>query len=209
MPKAKQEEKKTVRKPTTTKYQKKVIKGKEVDRKKEMLKRLDRSVRRGGILKKARERKEEDEFEVRIVSIRRVSKVKAGGKRLRMSVMVVMGDKAGRVGVAVAKGVGVKEAESKAINKAKKGMVKILLQGQTIPHEITYKFKAAKIFLRPAAPGTGVIAGDAVRSVAEVCGIKDILTKVLGTKNTVTNVYATFKALKSLKLERFKKNETS
>ena len=90
-----------------------------------------------------------------------------------------------------------------------KSMVKISLQGQTIPHEILYKFKAAKVFLRPAAPGTGVIAGDAVRAVAEVCGIEDILTKVIGTKNIMTNVYATFNALKSLKLERFSKNETS
>jgi small subunit ribosomal protein S5 len=174
-----------------------------VDRKAEMMKRIEYSERKGRSRRRKLRKKTEDEFEVRLVSIRRVSKVKAGGKRLRMSVMVVIGDKKGRVAVAISKGRDVKDAENKAINKAKKDLVIISLKGQTIPHDVTYKYKAAKVFLRPAAPGTGVIAGGAVRAVCEVSGIKDILTKVIGSKNIITNVYATFEALKSLKLERF------
>lgn len=174
-----------------------------VDRKKEMLKRIDYSERKGRARKRKAGKKSEDELEIRLVSIRRVSKVKAGGKRLRMSVMVVIGDKKGRVGVAISRGRDVKDAQNKAINKAKKDLIMIPMRGQTIPHDVTYKYKAAKVFLRPAAPGTGVIAGSAVRAVCEVGGIKDILTKVIGSKNIITNVYATFEALKSLKLERF------
>ncbi|MBN2016149.1 30S ribosomal protein S5 [Candidatus Dojkabacteria bacterium] len=154
----------------------------------------------------ARRRKDKDrpkeELDVRLVSIRRVSKVKKGGKTLRMSVMAVIGDKEGNVGVAVAKGKDVRDAQNKAINKAKKNLIKVPLKGQTIPHEVTSKFKAAKVFLRPASPGTGVIAGGAVRAVVEVAGIKDILSKRLGSNNTITNVYATFEALKSLRLKR-------
>lgn len=155
-----------------------------------------------------RGRREEEEFDVRIVSIRRVTKVKAGGKTMRLSVMVVVGDKKGRVGVAIAKGKDVKSAQMKAINRAKKTFAKIPMKGQTIPHNITFKFGAARVFLKPAVPGTGVIAGSAVRSVVELVGIKDILSKVLGTKNTIANVYATFEALKRLRLSRFDVNGT-
>lgn len=166
-------------------------------RKERIMRRIDRRTRA------KKPTKEQEEFDVRLVSIRRVAKVKAGGKRLRMSVLVVVGDKAGKVGIALAKGKGVKDAQNKAVNKAKKNMVKVALKGQTIPHEITQKYKAAKVFLKPAAPGTGVIAGGAVRAVVEVTGIKDILSKVIGSKNVVTNVYATFEALKNLRLTRF------
>jgi len=172
-----------------------------------MMKRISREERRSRIAKKQRKKKE-DEFDVRLVSIRRVSKVKAGGKRLRMSVLAVIGDRRGHVGVGLEKGKDVKDAQNKAVNQAKKDMMTVPMKGQTIPHEVTVKYKAAKVFLKPAAPGTGVIAGGAVRAVVEVAGIKDILSKIIGTNNTITNVYATIEALKRLRLSRFQENET-
>ena len=169
------------------------------DRKREALRRMDRTSR---FNRKKRPFKKEEDFDVRLVSIRRVAKVNQGGKRLRISVMVVVGDRKGSIGLAIAKGKDVKSAEMKAINKAKRTLTKIALKGQTIPHEIFEKFGAAKVILKPAAPGTGVIAGSAVRAVAELVGIKDMLSKELGTKNTIPNVYATFEAFKKLRLER-------
>jgi small subunit ribosomal protein S5 len=179
------------------------IKGRSGDldrRKRDLLARMNRRAR---FAKKKKEKREDDEHDVRIVSIRRVAKVKAGGKRLKLSVMVVVGDKSGRIGVGIAKGKDVKDASSKATNKAKKHMIKVALKGQTIPHQITQKFCSAKVLLKPAAPGTGVIAGGAVRAVVEAAGIKDILSKELGSKNTISNVYATYEALKRLRLSRF------
>jgi len=201
MPDSKQKSKKDIKV-----GKEKVSSSKDIDeRKKRVLTRLKQRER---FSKRRKERrKKEEDVDVRIVSIRRVAKVRSGGKRLKLSVMVVIGDKKGQVGVAIAKGKDVQSASKKAVNKAKKTMVKILLKGQTIPHEITQKFSAAKVFLKPAAPGTGVIAGKAIRAVVEAAGIKDILSKELGTKNTIPNVYATFAALKRLKLSRFDKNE--
>jgi small subunit ribosomal protein S5 len=135
----------------------------------------------------------------KIVSIRRVARTYSGGKRMRLSVLVVAGDKAGRVGVGLGKGDDVRKAEEKAFNRAKKSLVKINLKGVTIPHEITHKKGAAKIFMKPAAPGTGVIAGSALRAVLELVGVKDILTKILGTNNSISNVYAAMEALQKLK----------
>jgi len=147
-------------------------------------------------------------LDIKIVSIRRVTKVKAGGKTLRLSVLVVVGDRFGKIGIAIAKGKDVRSAQEKAVNKAKKNMVKIQLKGNTIPHEVYVKYKAAKLILKPAVAGTGVISGGAVRSVVEAAGVKDILSKVLGTKNVITNVYATFEALKKLKIVQREKNGT-
>lgn len=175
------------------------------DRKKTALYRLNRKSRAQKSRK--RRKKKRSEYDVRLVSIRRVSKVKAGGKRLRMSVMAVIGDHKGRVGVGLAKGIDVRDAQGKAVNKAKKNMIKVAMKGQTIPHEIKEKFGAALVLLKPAAPGTGVIAGGAVRSVVELAGIKDILSKIIGTTNTIPNVYATFEALKKLRLTRFPKEK--
>lgn len=176
---------------------------KDSDRKRVVMKRIEQRERfaRQRQRDKSRKRREE-EFETRLVSIRRVAKTRAGGKRLRLSVMVVIGDRKGRVGIGLAKGRDVKDAEGKAVNRAKKTLAKINLKGQTIPHEIVYKKGAARVFLKPAAPGTGVIAGSAVRAVVEVAGVKDILSKALGTKNVISNVYATFEALKQLRLGR-------
>ena len=148
----------------------------------------------------------EQEFDVNLVSIDRVTKVNTGGKTLRIRVMVVIGDRKGQIGAALAKGKDVKSAQVKAINKAKKNLFKVTTKGQTIPHEVKKKYGATKIFLKPAVPGTGVICGGAVRSVVEAAGIKDILSKVYGSKNTISCVYATIEALKDLRL--YEKNET-
>lgn len=146
--------------------------------------------------------RKDDKFESRVIAVRRVSNVKAGGKRMRLSVMVVVGDKKGKIGVAIAKGAEVKTAQEKAIRKAKKKLIDVKLKGNTIPHQVTCKLGASKIFLKPAAPGTGVIAGSTVRSIVELAGVQDILTKVLGTTNPIVNTYCTIEALKRLKTTR-------
>jgi small subunit ribosomal protein S5 len=117
---------------------------------------------------------------------------------MRLSVLVVAGDKNGRVGAGIGKGADVRTAEEKAFKQAKKNMVKINRKKNTIPHTVSYKKGAAKIILRPASPGTGIIAGGAIRAVVELAGIKDILSKILGTSNKNSNVYATIEALKTL-----------
>jgi small subunit ribosomal protein S5 len=155
--------------------------------------------KRDSRFKKSTKKNENKDFDKRIVSIRRVTRSYKGGKRMRLSVMVVTGDKNGRVGIGMGKGADVKSAEDKAFSQAKKNMKLVTLKGTTIPHEITFKLKAAKVFLKPAAPGTGVIAGGAIRAVVEMAGIKDILTKVIGTSNGISNVYATLGALSNLK----------
>lgn len=147
-----------------------------------------------------RSNRSEDDFEKRIVTIRRVSHTYKGGKRMSLSVLVVVGDKKGRVGVAMGKGADVKTAETKAYNRAKKNIVKIKLHNTTIPHELYHKKGAVKIFMKPASPGTGVIAGASMRSVLELVGVKDILTKIIGASNPITNVYATIEALQLMKV---------
>ncbi len=141
----------------------------------------------------------QSEFEKRIVSIRRVSRTYSGGKRMRLSVCLVVGDKKGKVGIAIGKGADVISAEEKAYNKAKRTMVQIQLVEKTIAHQILYKKGAARIMLRPAAPGTGVIAGSSLRAVLECVGVEDILTKIIGTPNKINNAYACIEALQSLK----------
>ena len=148
--------------------------------------------------------KQKREFESEIISIRRVTKVTGGGKRMTLSVFIVMGDKKGKIGMGIGKGADVRSAEAKAIDFAKKRMKVVNLNGNTIPHTMTLKWGAAKIFMKPAAPGTGVIAGGPVRKVLEVAGVKDVLTKQLGTSNQIMNAYATFEALKSMKQRRVK-----
>ncbi|MBN1331302.1 30S ribosomal protein S5 [Candidatus Dojkabacteria bacterium] len=144
----------------------------------------------------------DDGYDSRIVSIRRVTRVYKGGKRMRLSTVVVVGDKKGNVGIGVGKGADVKAAEEKAVSYAKKHLVHIEKKGDTIAHDIQYKKGAAKVFLKPAAPGTGIIAGSSVRAVIEMAGIKDILTKVLGSRNSINNAYVTLEALASIKTTR-------
>lgn len=143
-------------------------------------------------------KKTEKEFEEKVIQISRVSKKTKGGNKLSFSVLMVVGDKKGRVGIGLGKASGVPEAMRKASTNGKKKLIRIPLKGNTIAREIKYKNGAALVFLKPAAPGTGVIAGGPVKAVIEVSGIKDILSKVLGSNNQMANVYTTFKALKKL-----------
>ncbi len=133
-----------------------------------------------------------------ILSIRRVTKVVTGGKNLRFSVFVAVGDKNGRVGIGKGKAREVPLAIQKAIEKARKNMIQIPIIGTTIPHPVLAKFGAAKVLIKPAAEGTGVIAGSSVRKILELAGVKDVLAKILGSRNPITNAYATMEALKML-----------
>lgn len=139
------------------------------------------------------------EFFERVVQVNRVSKKTKGGDKRSLSVLVVVGDKKGKVGVGLGKAAEVQSAVRKATTYAKKHMIEVALKGRTIPHTILIKSGAAKVLLKPAPNGTGVIAGGAVRVVVEAAGIHDIVSKILGTKNQASNVYATLSALSKLK----------
>lgn len=139
------------------------------------------------------------EFDERVVHIARTAKVQKGGRRFHFRAVVVVGDNQGRVGVGVGKARGVPEAISKGREHALKDMRRVTILGTTIPHEVTTRFSAAQVMLRPASPGTGVIAGGGVRAVVEAAGIRDILTKSLGSSNILNVVRATMQALGELK----------
>lgn len=141
----------------------------------------------------------DSEFFERVVQVNRVSKKTKGGDKRSLSVLVVVGDRKGRVGVGLGKAAEVQSAVRKATSYAKKHLTLVPLKGTTIPHQILVKNGAAKVLLKPAPVGTGVIAGGAVRVVVEAAGIHDIVSKILGTKNQASNVYATLEALSKLK----------
>ena len=134
-----------------------------------------------------------------VMYINRVAKVMKGGKRLRFSALVVTGDGNGHVGIGIGKANEVPAAINKGVARAKKSLIKVPLAGSTIPHEMTVRFGAAKVLLKPAVPGTGVIAGGSVRAVLEACGIKDILSKSLGTSNHISVAKTTILALSKLR----------
>ena len=144
-------------------------------------------------------RHEDDGFEKITVAIRRVTKVVKGGRTMRFSAMVVVGDKKGSVGIGTGKAGEVPAAIEKATASAKKNLVKVATCETTIPHEIIGKFGASNVHLIPAKPGTGVIAGGAARSIIELAGIKDIVTKRHGSSNKINLVKATLNGLKALK----------
>ncbi|MBI5621868.1 30S ribosomal protein S5 [Candidatus Falkowbacteria bacterium] len=141
---------------------------------------------------------EDQEFEQKIVDLARVTRVMAGGKRMRFRACVVIGDRKGRVAFGLAKGKDVTMAISKGVTQAKKDMITVPFVNETIPFAIEQKFKAARVLLRPAQKGKGIIAGGAVRIVLEMAGVPNVVAKILGTTNKVTNVKATMDALKQL-----------
>lgn len=149
--------------------------------------------------------RQEKDFEENVVEIKRISKKTKGGNQIRFSALVVVGDKKGKVGVALAKAPDVRSAIQKSIAQAKKKLFTVELSGTTLPYSVNEKYSAAKILLKPAPPGSGIIAGGAIRVVLEAAGVRDAVGKIMGTKNKVSNVYATVRALKTLSTIRGRK----
>ena len=157
--------------------------------------RVDRGPRRD-----RRDRNEEPpEFEEKLVAVNRVTKTVKGGRNMRFSALIVIGDKKGRVGIGMGKAVEIPEAIRKASEAAKKNLVTISTKDTSIPHETVGRFGTAKVVLLPAPEGTGVIAGGPARAVLELCGVKDIRTKSYGTNNPINTVKATLEGLKALR----------
>lgn len=149
--------------------------------------------------KPRRDRERDKEFEERVVTINRVTKVVKGGRRFRFAALVVIGDKKGRVGYGTGKANEVPDAIKKAIENAKKNLFTVPIVGTSIPHEMTGSFGAGEVFLRPASEGTGVIAGGAIRDVLELAGITDVLSKCIGSRTPINMVRATVDALENMK----------
>lgn len=151
------------------------------------------SSERGGRDKRA------EEFDQTLIDVARVTRVMAGGKRMNFRACVVIGDRKGRVGMGLRKGADVSMAINKAVAAAKKHMIRITMVNDTIPGRVLEKFGAARVMLKPAPKGTGVIAGGAVRSVLELAGVKNVVSKMLGSKSKINNVQATLNALERLR----------
>jgi len=145
--------------------------------------------------------KEKPEFEQRLVDLARVTRVVKGGKRLRFRACMVIGDSKGQIGMGVAKGQDVAGAIGKAVRLARKKIIRVHIVNDTIPHWVKMKYGAAKIILRPAAPGRGIVAGGPMRIVLSLAGVKNVTAKILGSKNKINNVKATINALKALKIK--------
>ena len=149
-----------------------------------------------------KEIKREEEFEQRIIDVARVTRVMAGGKRMKFRVCLAIGDKKGQVGMAIAKGADVTMGITKALAKAKKNLIKIPIVNETIIHPVEIKFKAAKVFLKPAKKGSGIKAGGPVRILCELAGIPNVTAKILGSNNKINIVKATLIAFKNFKLPK-------
>jgi small subunit ribosomal protein S5 len=146
------------------------------------------------------------EFEENVIQIKRISKKTKGGNTIRFSALVVVGNRKGKVGVALSKAPDVRNAIRKSISTAKRSMIVIPLSGTTIPFSIEFKYSAARIILKPAPPGSGIIAGGPMRAVLEAAGVRDVVGKILGTKNKAANVYATLGALEKIAEIKAKKD---
>lgn len=138
-------------------------------------------------------------FEEKLIRINRVSKTVKGGRKISFSVLAAVGDKDGSIGIGLGKANGVPEAIKKAISSAKKDMRKVSVKGSTVPHEVFGKFGTTTVFMKPASEGTGVIAGSATRELLELVGVKNVLTKILGSRNKINVARATIEALKQLR----------
>ena len=143
--------------------------------------------------------RERSEFDQKVVEVKRVTRVVAGGKRMRFRALVVIGNHKGKVGMGLKKGADVAESVNKAVNAAKKNLITLPLVNETIPHVLNIKYKSSSLMLKPAKPGTGVIAGGAVRSVMDLSGVKNVVCKMLGSNNKVNNVKAVFAAFSKMK----------
>lgn len=148
-----------------------------------------------------------NEFQETVVQVNRVSKKTKGGNTIRFSVLVVVGDRKGRVGVGLGKAPDVVSGIHKAISYAKKHLVEAPIKGTTIPYKLEVKYGAARVLLKPAPPGSGIIAGGPVRAVLEAAGVRDVVAKMLGSNNKVSNVYAVIDGLKQLANLKRKKEE--
>lgn len=142
--------------------------------------------------------REEKQFEEIVISIDRVARVVKGGRRFRFKALVVVGDKKGKVGVGVSKGADVQVAVQKATDVAKKSLITVPVTNGTIPHDVEVKLSGARVLLKPAAPGTGIIAGGVVRNIMGITGVNNLLSKSLGSSNKVNIAYATIEALRRL-----------
>ncbi len=147
-------------------------------------------------------RREKPEFDQKLLNLARVTRVVKGGRRFRFRATLVIGNRKGKVGVGVAKGSDVSDAIKKAYNDAKKNMITVELAGGTLPHDVSAKLGSAKVLLKPASLGRGVIAGGAVRAVVDLLGVKDIVSKSLGASNPLNVARVTIKALQMLKAPR-------
>jgi len=138
------------------------------------------------------------EFEETVIQINRISKKTKGGNQIRFSALVVVGNKKGKVGIGLAKATDVRGAIKKSIEAAKRRLVTVALNGTTVPYSVREKFSAAEVLVKPAPAGSGIIAGGPMRVVMEAAGIRDVVGKILGTKNKISNVYATLQALETI-----------
>ena len=159
---------------------------------------------RGGNRGSNRRERPKDDFEQYTVDLARVTRVMAGGKRMRFRACVVVGNKKGTVGVGLAKGQDVSAAVQKAALKARKHLVRVPLENDTIPHPVEIKFASARVLLKPAKKGRGLIAGGAIRVVLDAAGVPNVVSKMMGSRNKINNVGAVIEALKLLKAERIK-----
>lgn len=157
----------------------------------------DHKKKQGG--RRGDEKREPKEFEEEVLQIDRVTRVVKGGRRFRFRATVVIGNSKGKVGMGIGKSNEVVNAIQKAVSKAKKNLISVPLVNGTIPHDVEMQYGSAKMILRPASPGTGIIAGGAVRTVVKLVGIQNILSKVLGARNRITNAKAVILALQKLR----------